>query len=187
MNNIAILSSHNGSGLDTLHQAVQKNILDLNIKLVISNNTSSPSLVKARSYGIKNYLVNAKTDMNPDDKIYDLLLENGCEYVFLAGYMKKIPPEITQNFKVINSHPSLLPKFGGAGMYGRNVHDAVVKNKEKVSGVTLHEVNENYDDGKIILQKELSLVSNETGESLELKIKKLEKTVIIEGFLQCLK
>ncbi len=187
MTNIAILASYNGSGLDTLHQASLDNILDLNIKLVISNNTASPALVKAKSYKIKNQLVNSKTDTDPDEKIYDLLKENDCEYVFLAGYMKKITSKITQNFKVINSHPSLLPKYGGAGMYGRHVHDAVVKNKESVSGVTVHEVNENYDDGKIIYQQEISLASDETAQTLETKIKKIEKDVIIEAFVRCLK
>lgn len=187
MNNIAILSSHNGSGLDTLYQAILEDVLDLNILLVISNNTHSPALEKARKYGIDYFLVNSKTDTNPDEKIYDLLTKYNCKYVFLAGYMKKIPSKITTGFQVINSHPSLLPRYGGSGMYGRLVHEAVVKNSEKKSGVTIHEVNENYDDGKIILQKELSLSPDETAETLELKIKKLEKSTIVEGFLACLK
>ena len=96
--------------------------------------------------------------------------------------MKKVGANITQNFKVINSHPALLPNYGGAGMYGRFVHEAVIKNGEKMSGVTLHEVDENYDEGKIILQKKLSLVKDETANSLEAKIKELEKIAIVEAF-----
>lgn len=187
MNNIAILASHNGSGLDTLYEAVLDDILDLNIQLVISNNTHSPALKKAANYKIDNFLINSKTDTNPDAKIYDLLKKYNCKYVFLAGYMKKISSQITTDFQVINSHPSLLPKYGGSGMYGRLVHEAVVKNNEKKSGVTIHEVNEKYDDGKVIVQKELPLASDETAETLEIKIKKLEKATIVEGFLACLK
>ena len=101
--------------------------------------------------------------------------------------MKKISSKLTNNFKVINSHPSLLPKYGGQGMYGRYVHEAVVKNNEKISGVTVHEVNEKYDDGKIILQKQLDISEGETPQTLEQKIKALEKSAIVESFIKCLK
>lgn len=187
MKNIAILSSHNGSGLDTLHNACLQNILDIDIKLVISNNTNAPVREKAKNYNIPDYLVNAKTDSNVDEKIFNLLKESKCEYVFLAGYMKKLSPKITQNFKVLNSHPSLLPKYGGAGMYGSLVHEAVIQNNETVSGVTVHEVNENYDEGKVILQKELLISEDDTAQTLETKIKDLEKRVIVEAFELCLK
>ena len=187
MTNIAILSSHNGSGFETLYLASQDNILDINISMVISNNTNAGVLEKAKKYNIESHLVNSKTTDNVDDSIYDLLKKSGCEYIFLSGYMKKIPPKITNSFKIINSHPSLLPKYGGPGMYGRYVHEAVVKNNERVSGVTVHEVNEKYDDGKIILQKELLLSDDETVDSLETKIKALEKIAIVESFIKCLK
>lgn len=187
MINIAILSSHNGSGFETLYLAAQNNVLAININLVISNNTNAVVLQKAKKYNIDNYVVNSKTSQNVDDTIYKLLKESKCEYIFLSGYMKKISSKLTDNFKIINSHPSLLPKYGGEGMYGRFVHEAVVKNNEKVSGVTIHEVNENYDDGEIILQRELLLSDGETPESLETKIKELEKVAIVEGFKQCLK
>ena len=187
MTNIAVLASYNGSGFDTLHQACKDGVLDIDIKLVISNNTNAVVLEKAKAYNINSYLVNATTESDVDEKIYTLLKENNCEYVFLSGYMKKISSKLTNNFKVINSHPSLLPKYGGQGMYGRYVHEAVVKNNEKVSGVTVHEVNEKYDDGKIILQKQLKLSEGETPQTLEQKIKDLEKSAIVESFIKCLK
>lgn len=187
MTNIAILSSHNGSGFDTLYHASQNDILDININLVVSNNTDALVLKKASKYKIDNHLVNSKTSSNVDDTIYELLKKNDCEYIFLSGYMKKISSLLTNNFKIINSHPSLLPKYGGAGMYGRHVHEAVIKNNERVSGVTIHEVNEKYDDGEIILQKELLVSDAETSESLEAKIKELEKIAIVEAFVKCLK
>ena len=186
MKNIAILSSHNGSGLDAIVEAVNNKILALNIVLVISNNPDAKVLQKAKKYGITCKVVNAKTDSDPDTTIYKLLKQNRCEYVFLSGYMKKLSPVLTSNFKIINSHPALLPKYGGEGMYGRFVHEAVIKNKEKKSGVTIHEVNENYDEGKIILQKSLEVLPEDDAQSLETKIKNLEKKAIVEGLALCL-
>ena len=187
MKNIAILSSHNGSGLDAIMQACNSDLLPLNVCLVISNNTNAKVLEKAKKYGIASHLVNAKTDADPDKAIYTLLTEYQCEHIFLSGYMKKLSPLLTCNFKIINSHPSLLPKYGGSGMYGRFVHEAVIKNNEKTSGVTIHEVNENYDKGKIILQKSLEISPQDNVDTLEEKIKKLEKKAIVEGLALCLK
>jgi len=181
MKKIAILASHNGSGFDAIYQACLQNRLNAIVTLVISNNTNAVALQKAQKYNIKNFLVNAKTDENPDERIYALLKEHACEYLFLSGYMKKISSKIINNFKVINSHPSLLPKYGGVGMYGRLIHEAVIKNKESISGVTIHEVNEAYDEGKILLQKKLRLSDDETAQTLESKIKELEQVTIVEA------
>jgi phosphoribosylglycinamide formyltransferase-1 len=187
MQKIAILASHNGSGFEAIYNAIQAKELELEIPLVISNNSNANALHKANKFNINAITVNKSTDENPDEKIYKLLKENSCKYVFLSGYMKKLSPLITDNFIVINSHPSLLPKFGGSGMYGRFVHEAVIAAKESQSGVTIHEVNENYDEGKIILQNKLQILSNETVDSLESKIKTLEKKSIIEALKLCLK
>jgi phosphoribosylglycinamide formyltransferase 1 len=186
MQKIAILASHNGSGLSAIAEAIAAGTLALEIALIISNNTQAGVLQKAVALGVPHFVVNATTASNPDETIASLLQEHGCELVFLSGYMKKISPSLTQNFRIINSHPALLPKFGGAGMYGRFVHEAVVAAKEQESGVTIHEVNENYDEGKIILQKRLSLAVDETPQSLEEKIKLLEKESIVEALALCL-
>ncbi len=187
MKNLAILASYNGSGFDSIYEAILNNTLAFDIKIVISNNTNAVVLQKADKYGFPNFLVNSKKHEDPDEKLFQLLQETKCEYIFLSGYMKKLSPKITENFKVINSHPSLLPHYGGAGMYGRFVHEAVIRDKQKVSGVTVHEVNTVYDEGKIIYQEELKLSDDETVESLELKIKELEKKTIINGLKICLK
>lgn len=186
MTKIAILASYNGSGFDALYQACKNNILNIEIVLVISNNSDAKVFHKAKNYGIEYKTINNKLYNDVDKEIYDLLTNLKCEYIFLSGYMKKISPFLTNSFKIINSHPSLLPNYGGAGMYGRLVHEAVIKNKEKISGVTIHEVNENYDEGKIVLQNTLELASNETVETLENKIKDLEKTTIVEAFVNLL-
>ncbi len=181
MKNIAIFASHNGSGFDTILEAIKTKKLPLKISLVISNNTNSPVLQKAKANNINNSIVNQKSCEDINAKLTELLKQNKCEYIFLAGYMKRLDAVITDNFKVVNTHPSLLPKYGGEGMYGHFVHEAVIANKDQVSGVTIHEVNAEYDSGKIILQKELFLSEDETVQTLESKIKKLEKVAIVDG------
>jgi len=187
MVNLAVFASHNGSGLDTIYNAIKKGDLHCNITLVISNNTDSIALQNASQYKLNHVLVNSKNSDNPNEIIYELLKTHNCTHIFLSGYMKKISPNITNDFKVINSHPSLLPKFGGSGMYGHYVHEAVINAGESISGVTIHEVNEEYDSGKIILQKSLTLDINETAISLESKIKELEKSAITEALVKVLK
>ena len=106
------------------------------------------------------------------------------DYIFLSGFMKKIEKNLVSTFenKIVNSHPALLPKFGGKGMYGINVHKAVIQAKQKESGCTIHFVNENYDEGEFILQNSIKLEENESVESLEEKIKTLESKSIVEAF-----
>ena len=184
MHNLAIFASYNGSSLDSIHKACEDGTLNLKVSLVITNNTNANVLKKAKELNIPAFIINDKLYEDVDTKLVELLEENGCEYIFLAGYMKKVAPILTRKYKMINSHPALLPKFGGKGMYGRYVHEAVVAAKEKQSGVTIHEVNENYDEGEIILQKSIDLSLDETAESLETKIKNLEKTAIVEALVK---
>ncbi|HEY9203204.1 phosphoribosylglycinamide formyltransferase [Sulfurimonas sp.] len=179
---VAVLASHNGSGFNALYEAVIKKELGIELVLVISNNQNALVLQNAADFAIDNFVVNSKTDADPDEKIALLLKEYGCEYVFLSGYMKKLSANLTREFKIINSHPALLPNYGGEGMYGRYVHEAVINNREKESGVTIHMVNENYDEGEILLQKRVALSEDESVDSLETKIKKLEQTAIVELF-----
>ena len=191
MKRIGILSSHNGSGFDTILQACENKILDAQVVLVISNNSNAKVLEKASKKDIPNFVINAKKypNENLDEKITNLMLEFKIDYIFLSGYMKKIEKNLLKEFpnKIINSHPALLPKFGGSGMYGRFVHEAVIKAKEKESGCTIHYVNENYDEGEYILQKSISLLQDEKVETLEEKIKELEKAAVVEAFLKLIK
>ena len=109
-------------------------------------------------------------------KILTFLKSRSIDLIVLAGFLLKIPKEVTDTYqkKIINIHPSLLPKFGGKGMYGYHVHKAVIKARETESGITIHFVNEKYDDGAIIFQNKVTIKKSETAESLEKKIKKLE-------------
>ncbi len=182
---IGILASYNGSGFIALNEACENKILDAKIVVVISNNSNANCLKTATQKKIKNVCINQTLypTENVDLKILETLKENGCDYIYLSGYMKKIDKCLTDDYpnKIINSHPALLPKFGGKGMYGHFVHEAVIKANEKESGCSVHFVNEVYDDGKIILQKSVTLDENETAESLENKIKELENVTIIEA------
>ena len=183
---IGILSSHNGSGYKTIQNACNKGILNAEVVLVISNNSEAKVLKEAAKNDVPNFIINQNlfANENLDAKITNLLQEYNCDYIYLSGYMKKIEENLLKTFenKIINSHPALLPNFGGKGMYGKNVHEAVIASKESISGVTIHYVNENYDEGEYILQKSLTLAENETAESLEEKIKNLESIAIIESF-----
>lgn len=183
---IGILSSHNGSGFETIQNACENKILNAQVVLVVSNNTKAKVLEKASNKNIPNFIINANKypNENLDEKITNLMKEFKVDYIFLSGYMKKIEKNLVTNYenKILNSHPALLPKFGGHGMYGSNVHKAVIEAKEKESGCTIHFVNENYDEGKFVLQNKINLNDNETVESLELRIKDLESKTIVEAF-----
>lgn len=184
---IGILASYNGSGFETIQKAILDKKLNAKIVVVITNNTNAGVLERAESYNIPYFIINEKRypGQDIDDKITRLLTEFGCDYIFLSGFMKKIESKLLNAFpiKIINTHPALLPSiYGGVGMYGRFVHEAVIKNGEKKSGVTIHYVNEVYDEGEIILTKELEISQNETVDSLENRIKELESIAIIEAF-----
>ena len=185
MKRIGILSSHNGSGFDTIQKACENKILNAQIVLVISNNSSAKVLEKAEKNNVPNFIINSKkyANENIDEKITKMMQEFKVDYIFLSGYMKKIEKNLINTFenRIINSHPALLPKYGGKGMYGSFVHKAVLDAKETQSGCTIHFVNEKYDEGEYILQEKVLLEKNETLESLENKIKNLESKTIIEA------
>jgi len=185
MKKIGILSSHNGSGYVTIDKACKSGALNAEVVLVISNNSKANVLKAAQQRGTKTEVINNNLfpNENLDEKITQLLVEYKCDYIFLSGYMKKIEPKLISTFenKIINSHPALLPNYGGKGMYGRNVHDAVIAAGEKESGVTIHFVNEEYDKGEFILQNTLKIEEGCSVEELENNIKALESTSIVEA------
>lgn len=190
MKKIGILSSHNGSGYVTLDKACKSGELNAEIVVVISNNSTANVLETAKKRGTQTHVINQKLfpKENLDQKITMLLKEYDCDYIFLSGYMKKLEEILVREYenKIINSHPALLPKFGGKGMYGRFVHESVIAAKEKTSGVTIHFVNEEYDKGDFILQKSLTIEESCTVDKLEDDIKELESLAIVEAFQKLL-
>jgi len=173
---IAILASGAGSNAKNL---ILDSRNDFNtvykVELVITNNKNAGVINVCHHLGIPCFLWKKESFVNPEFLI-NFLKNNNIDYIILAGFLLKISNKIIENFpnKIINIHPSLLPKYGGSGMYGNKVHEAVINNKEKESGISIHFVNENYDEGEIICQKKIELSQEETIDSLLKKIHALE-------------
>ncbi|GIR58600.1 MAG: phosphoribosylglycinamide formyltransferase [Bacteroidota bacterium] len=174
--NIALLASGKGSNVKNILSHFQE-IDDININLVATNNPNSPVIQYAKDFNVDSRLFHRK-EFSKSGYLLQLVQCYNIDLVVLAGFLLMIPEEFVQNFKgsIINVHPSLLPHYGGKGMYGDRVHNAVLANKEIKSGITFHYVNENYDEGKIIKQFEVSLSEEESLNSLKKKINALEMT-----------
>jgi len=176
MKKLAVLVSGGGSNLQSIIDQTKNGILKdiAEVVIVISNNPSAYGLERAKKGNIKAVALDYK-NMNKqdyDDQMYKLIKESGADIICLAGYLKKISDKIVKEYKsrILNIHPALLPKFGGKGMYGHFVHEAVVKAKEKKSGPTVHYVDENYDTGSIILQKEVPIYETDTPEDVAKRV-----------------
>ena len=174
--NYAVLASGNGTTLQAIINAIKKNKLDANINIVISDNRDAYALERAKKSGINTYVLN---DYKDGEELYNKLKEANIDLVILAGYLKLIPVKVINEFVIINTHPALLPKYGGKGMYGMNVHRAIVNNHEKETGVTLHFVNEEYDKGRIIAQTKVRVFKKDTPLDVSKRVQKKEKIQLI--------
>lgn len=183
--NIAFFASHGGSNMQALIDASKSGRLKSKPALVISNNSNSKALDRAVKEEIPNFHISSNT--HPDDnvrtqyiiKLFELYKIN---LVVLAGYMKKLPDEVINkvNGRVLNIHPALLPKFGGEGMYGMKVHQAVLDAKETESGVTVHLVDSEYDRGRILLQRTVPVNIDDTPETLAARVLEIEHRIYPE-------
>jgi phosphoribosylglycinamide formyltransferase-1 len=174
--NIAVFASGNGTTL----QSIIDSELNASIKLVVSNVCSAYALERARRANIEIYVIQSIQKDEIDTELCDVLAKYDIDLIVLAGYLKLIGDKLLSKYKIINTHPSLLPKFGGKGMYGMNVHRAVIESKEEYSGVTVHYVNGNYDEGNIIRQEKVRVMPNDTPEDLAARIQKVEKNQLIK-------
>lgn len=153
---------------------------------IVTNNANAGVISKAETRSMDVMLVNRSIFYSPT--FLDLLDSYNPDLLVLAGFLWKLPEYLVKSYenKILNIHPSLLPKYGGKGMYGHHVHEAVIENKEKESGITIHLVNEHYDDGKILLQKTLEVLKGETAERLASRVLSLEHEwypKVIESYL----
>lgn len=185
MKKLAILVSGRGSNMMALIEACEKEYLKASVELVISNNADSLALVLADEKNIDTAYLSSRTHPDADaldTAMKDILQEYEIDYVLLAGFMKKIGPKTLTTYKgrMINIHPSLLPKFGGQGMFGLNVHQAVIEAGEKETGVTIHLVDDEYDEGAILAQQTVSVDIEDTAESLAAKVLKIEHVLFAE-------
>ncbi|MEA4831163.1 Phosphoribosylglycinamide formyltransferase [bioreactor metagenome] len=183
--NIAVFASHGGSDLQAIIDGCKNKKINGHVCAVISNNSDAYALQRARNEEIDCYCINATKHPNCSDldmQLLDILVLHNTDMIFLAGYLKKIGIPILQKYdnRIFNIHPALLPKYGGKGMYGMNVHRAVVEAGEKVSGVTVHRVNEEYDSGDIVSQTRVDVLPNDTPESLAARILEREHSFLVE-------
>lgn len=169
----------NGTTLQAIIDNIKNGNLDAKINLVVSDNENAFALKRAENSNIPTYIIKGKSTEEIDIELENVLKNYAIDLIVLVGYLKLIGKRLINNYTIINTHPSLLPKFGGKGMYGMNVHKAVVEAKEKVSGPTVHFVNNNYDEGNIISQTKIELSDNETPESLASKVQAVEKIQLI--------
>jgi len=174
MKRIAIFASGSGTNAENIIRYFQERN-NASVVQVLTNNQHAKVLNRAKHLKISAFSFN-KIALHRSDDVLNLLQSARIDLIVLAGFLWKFPEHILAAFpnKVINIHPALLPKYGGKGMYGSHVHDAVVANKEKESGITIHFVNENYDEGAIIFQAKTNLTEMDTPETVAQKIHQLE-------------
>lgn len=169
-----------GTTLQSMIDAIDTGKLDASICLVVSNNPNAYALERARLANIPTYVIQSMTPEETDEELYEVLEDFDVDLIVLAGYLRKIGPNLLNYYTIINTHPSLLPKFGGKGMYGMKVHTAVVEAKEKFSGPTVHFVNDHYDEGSIIRQTKVAILPTDTPEDVSAKVQSAEKIQLIE-------
>ncbi len=180
MYNLVVFASGNGTTLQAIIDAIEEKRLLANIALVVSNNPKAFALERAKKSNIPTYVIKEKNNDKIDDELDSILSKIDIDLIVLAGYLKLIGPKLIQKYTIINTHPSLLPKYGGKGMYGMNVHRAVVAAKEEYSGVTLHYVNGEYDKGNTIMQTVVKVLPTDSPEDLAAKVQAAEKIQLIE-------
>ncbi|MFZ4457299.1 MAG: phosphoribosylglycinamide formyltransferase [Bacteroidales bacterium] len=171
---IAIFASGSGSNAENIANYF-KNKGILEIAVIVTNNPNAYVLERAKKLAIP-ALTFTKTEMNTENLVAETLKSAGVECIILAGYLLKIPQSLIDAFegRIVNIHPALLPKFGGKGMYGDRVHQAVVEAKETESGITIHYVNEHYDEGAIIQQVKCEVLPTDSAEDVANKVHALE-------------
>ena len=185
---IVALGSGQGSTIAFFCKKIQSEKTPFKIKALVTENPQSGLVKSAKKFNLPCHIVEYK---NKDFQIWDkelcrILLSYQPHLILLAGFFKKIGPKVLSQFqnKIINSHPSLLPEFSGPGMYGSKVHQAVVRSQKKETGVTIHIVDKNYDEGVILAQKKIPIQKGETALELEEKVKKIEKEFYLKTVIQ---
>lgn len=173
MKKIILFASGNGSNVENIIQYF-KNSPYVSVVGIFSNNQHAKVLERAENHKIYHQSF-SKAALN-DGTVFEKIAALNPDLIVLAGFLLKFPETIIRAFpnKIINIHPALLPKYGGKGMYGNHVHQAILDNKEKETGITIHFVNENYDEGEFILQKSINIEDCSTFEEIAAKVLKLE-------------
>ena len=183
--NLGFFASGHGTNLQAVMDACNSGLLNAKPALVISNNSDSEALTRARRGKIPGYHFSSKTFPNLiqlDEAILSTLLKHQIDLVILAGYMKKLGEKTLAAYqgRMINIHPALLPKYGGVGMYGAHVHQAVIEAGDRETGVTIHLVDREYDHGQILAQCRVAVLEDDTAETLAARVLLKEHTFLVE-------
>ena len=189
MMRLAVLASHEGSTLQALIDACAAQTLDAEVVLVVSNNSKAGALRRAVAANIDTRHISIKTHSSEaaaNQAIADALSDTKADWVLLLGYMKKMGEAILRPFsgRIINTHPALLPDFGGQGFFGRKVHQAVHAAGVNETGATLHIVGQDYDTGPIIAQIRVPVLSGDDIDAIELRVKTAERKLLVDTLSQ---
>lgn len=184
MMRIAAMASHGGSILQAVIDACESGGLPAQVCLVISNNSHAGALERAAAHGISTAHLSGKTHPDAealDEAIEQALADADADWLLLSGYMKKLGPRTLGRFRnrILNTHPALLPKYGGQGYYGSKVHEAVIEAEDTESGATVHLVDGEYDTGPILAQVKVPVRSTDTAATLEERVKEAERKLIV--------
>jgi phosphoribosylglycinamide formyltransferase-1 len=186
MKRIVLFASGSGSNVENIIQYFSSNSA-VEVASVFCNNKTAKVLERASEFHVPSVIFSREELLG--DVVLNNLKDLNPDLIVLAGFLLQLPSSITEAFsnKIVNIHPALLPKYGGKGMFGQHVHQAVFNNKEKSSGITIHFVNEHYDDGAVIFQKSILIDDCKTAAEIALKVRNLEHEFfpkVIEGLLE---
>jgi phosphoribosylglycinamide formyltransferase-1 len=182
---IGVLASHEGTTLQAILDACASGAIAGEVVAVISNNRDSGALRRAEAAGVPAHHFSRQTHPDPDAldaAITRGLSEQGVDVVVLAGYMRKVGPRTLRRFpgRILNTHPALLPKFGGPGMYGLHVHRAVLASGETRTGASVHVVTEEYDAGPLVAQAEVDVAPTDSAETLAERVQARERALLVD-------
>ncbi len=180
--NIAVFASGRGSNFQAILKAIDDGRLPARVSLLLSNNSNAGALDLARSRNIPAIHLNQKqcsSEGQYEERLLELLTRYDVDMITLAGYMKRVPAKVIDRFRnrILNIHPALLPAFGGAGMYGIHVHEAVLASGARTTGATVHLVDEEYDRGPIVMQQTVEVMNNDTPETLAARVLLIEHEI----------
>lgn len=188
MFSLAILASGSGTNAENIVRTFQDGSL-LRVKLIITDHEDAGVIERMKPFGIKTIYIPGKVWRQEPQNIADILRAHGIDLVVLAGFMRLVAQPIVEAFphRIINIHPALLPAYGGKGMWGHHVHEAVIAAGEKRSGVTVHYVDTQYDHGQIIMQDYVDIFPEDTAETLEAKIHQVEYSLYPRAIVEVLR
>jgi len=180
---LGFLASRNGSSFRAIVAAIDEGVLPAEARLLVSNNRTAGALEFAAAHGVPSQVIATQVDPEAADRrLADAMRDAGVELIVLSGYLRRLGPATLQAFhnRLINIHPGPLPAFGGEGMYGRRVHEAVIAAGVPATGITIHLVDEVYDHGAILARRDIALEAGETAEGVEARVTALEPAFFVE-------